>query len=149
MFFDFVLGTPTTGMMKNHFNKELIETRIDIEGFENGTKGWICHNLYIDDDVKVRGHCHNTGKYRGSTNWYCNIKVKLSRKIPVLFENLKKYNSRLVIQELGQFSFKINAIPNDSEKFISFNINNKLPFIDSFQFLIFSFHIPKFVSIWF
>ena len=68
MFFDFVLGTPTTGMMKNHFNKELIETRIDIEGFENGTKGWICHNLYIDDDVKVRGHCHNTGKYRGSTN---------------------------------------------------------------------------------
>ena len=39
------------------------------------------------------------------------------------------------MQELGKFGFKINIIPNELEKCISFSINNKLAFIDSFQFL--------------
>ena len=41
------------------------------------------------------------------------------------------------MQELGKFSFKINFIPNGLEKYMSFSfsINNKLSFIDSFQFL--------------
>ena len=38
------------------------------------------------------------------------------------------------MQELGKLKFTIN-IPNGLEKNISFNINNKLVFIDSFQFL--------------
>ena len=39
------------------------------------------------------------------------------------------------MQELGKFGFKINIIPNELEKYISFSINNKLAFINSFQFL--------------
>ena len=39
------------------------------------------------------------------------------------------------MQELGQFNFKINVIPNGMEKYMSLNINNKLVFIDSFPFL--------------
>ena len=35
------------------------------EDFENSSKCWICDNDYIDGDVKVRDHCHITGKYRG------------------------------------------------------------------------------------
>ena len=38
------------------------------------------------------------------------------------------------MQELGKFNFKINAITNRLEKYMNFNINNKLVFIDS-QFL--------------
>ena len=38
------------------------------------------------------------------------------------------------MQELGKLKFTIN-IPNGLEKNISFNINNKLVFIDSLQFL--------------
>ena len=49
--------------------------------------------------------------------------------------NLKKYYSHLIIQEVGKFNFKISVIPNDLEKYMSFNINNKLIFIESFQFL--------------
>ena len=26
------------------------------------TKCWICNNDYVDNDVKVRDHCHITGK---------------------------------------------------------------------------------------
>ena len=39
------------------------------------------------------------------------------------------------MQELGKFSFKINVIANGLEKDMSFNIYNKLNFIDSFQCL--------------
>ena len=39
------------------------------------------------------------------------------------------------MQELGKFSFKANIIPDWLEKYMSFSINNKLSFIDNFQFL--------------
>ena len=42
------------------------------------------------------------------------------------------------MQELETFNFKINVIPNGLEKYMSFNINNNLIFINSFQFLSFS-----------
>ena len=39
------------------------------------------------------------------------------------------------MQELDKFNLKISVIPNGIEKCMSFTINNKLSFIDSFQFL--------------
>ena len=66
----------------------------------------------------------------------CNINVKLNHKIPIVFHNLKNYDSNLIMQELGKFSFKINIISNRLEKYIGFRINNKVIFIDSFPSLI-------------
>ena len=115
-------------VMKKHFNK-------DNEDFDDSTKCWICDNDFIDIDVKVRDHCHITGKYRGSAHRDCNINVKLNYKIPVVIHNLKYYESHLIIQELGKFNLKINVIANGLEKYKSFSIKNKQSFIDSFQFL--------------
>ena len=42
------------------------------------------------------------------------------------------------MQELGKFNFEINVLSNGLEKCMSFSINNKSSFIDSFQFLSFS-----------
>ena len=39
------------------------------------------------------------------------------------------------MQELGKSNPKISVIPNGSEKYLSFTVNNKLSFIGSFQFL--------------
>ena len=39
------------------------------------------------------------------------------------------------MQELGKFNLKINIIANGLEKYMSLTINNKLSFVDSFQFL--------------
>ena len=39
------------------------------------------------------------------------------------------------MQELGKFNLKINVIQNRLEKYMRLTINNKLSFIDSFQFL--------------
>ena len=124
-----------SNMMKKYFNKELLMTKEDNEDFEDSTKCWICDNAYADGDVKVRDHCHITGKYRGSVHRDCNINVKLNHKIPVVFHNLKNYDSQFIMQELGKFNLKINVIPNGLEKYMSFSINNKLSFIDSFQFV--------------
>ena len=52
-----------------------------------------------------------------------------------MFHELRNYDSHLIMQELGKFSLRINVILNGSEKYTSFTINNKLSFIDSFQFL--------------
>ena len=62
--------------MKKHFNEELVITKKDNEDFENSTKWWICDNGYVDGDVRVRCHCHITGKDRCST--HRNLISKLS-----------------------------------------------------------------------
>ena len=125
-------------VMKNYFNKELVMTKDDNEDFENSTKYWICDNDYADGDVKVRDHCHITGKYRDSVHRDCNINLKLNQKIPTVFRNLKNYDSHLIIQDLGKFNVKENVVPNGLEKYMSFTYNKKLSFINSFQFLSFS-----------
>ena len=56
--------------------------------------------IYVHDDVKVRKHCHITGKFRKSAHRYCNIKVKLNHKLPLVFRNLKNCNSYLMMSEL-------------------------------------------------
>ena len=76
-------------VIKKHFYKEFVMTKEDNEGFKNSTKYCICDNDYIDKDVKVRDHCHITGKYRCSVHRDGNINLKLNHKIPIVFQNLK------------------------------------------------------------
>ena len=86
-----------SGVLKKHFNKELVMTKEDNENFKNSAKCWICDNGYIDNDVKVRDHCHITGQYRASAHRDCNINLRLNQKIPVVFRNLKNYDSYLIM----------------------------------------------------
>ena len=51
-----------------HFNKELVMTIENDEDFEKSTNWWICYNDFVNGDVKVKDHCHITGKYRGSAH---------------------------------------------------------------------------------
>ena len=90
---------------------------------------------YVDNDVKLRFHSHITGKYRASAQRDCNIKLKLNHKIPIVFHNLKNYDSHLIMQKLDKFNLKINVIPKELQKYLNFTINKKLSFIGTFQFL--------------
>ena len=73
-------------------------TKKDNEDFKNSNKCWICEKPYVAGDVKVKDQCHITGKYRGSGHWECTVNVKLNNKIPVLFHNLKNYDSHLIMK---------------------------------------------------
>ena len=53
------------------------------------TQCWICDNDYVDNDVKVRDHCHITGQCRRPAHRDSVINLKLNHKIPVVFHNLK------------------------------------------------------------
>ena len=107
----------------------------------------------------VRDHCHITGKFRGAAHNVCNLKLKVSpflTQIPVVFHNLKVYDSHLIMQEISKIEenneseklkgynmHKFSCIPNNAEKYINFNLGH-LRFIDSVQFLLSS--IDKLVS---
>ena len=102
-------------LWENHFNKELVITKVSHKDFENSTKYWICDNDFVDGDVKVRDPCHITGKHRGYARRYCNTNFKLNHIIPIVFQKLKNYDPYLITEKLGNFNFKVNAIPNRLE----------------------------------
>ena len=83
----------------------------------------------------MRDHCHITGKYRGAAHWSSNINLKISKKVPVIFRNLRGYDSHLIFGELGKFNCKVSEIPNGLEKYLSFALNNNIVFIDSMLFM--------------
>ena len=123
-------------MIKKHFNKNLIMSAEE-ERFQLTNSCWICDESSDDEDDKARDHCHITGKYRGAAHWDCNINLKLSKKIPVIFHNLRGYDSHLIIKEIIKFDVKVSVIPNGLEKYMAFRINKNLIFIDSMQFFEF------------
>ena len=133
----------STDVMKKYFSKELVMTKKDNEDFKNYFSCWIYDNDYVDNNVKVRDHCHITGKYRGSAHRDCNINLNLNQKISVVFSQPKNYDSHLIMQKIRKFNLKINVIPNGLEKYMSSTVNNKLSFIDSFQFLTFPLKIKN------
>ena len=95
----------------------------------------ICGKLIDNRDNKVRDHCHITGKYRGVAHYSCNINLKIRKKVPVIFHNLKGYDSHLIFKELSKFNAKTSVIPNGLEKYMSFTLNRNLLFIDSMLFM--------------
>ena len=81
------------------------------EKFERSNIFWICDKL-IDFGDKDRDHCHITGKYRGAAHRSCKINLKISKKVFVIFHNLKGYDSHLIFKELSKFNCKVSVIPN-------------------------------------
>ena len=68
----------------------------------------------------MRDHCHITGEFRGAAHWSCNINLQLTKKVPVIFHNLRGYDNHLIFCELKNFDVKISVIPNGLEKYVAF-----------------------------
>ena len=91
-------------IMKKEFNKPLRMTKADEDDFQKADECHICNKKYTDKDTRVRDHCHITGKYRGSSHQECNLQLKVNPdelKIPVIFHNLRGYDSHFIMQEIG------------------------------------------------
>ena len=148
-------------VVKTKFNKPLIMTDEDEANLEAMNHCHICGNKYTDKDVRVRDHCHITGKFRGSAHQECNLKLRIKPedlKVLVIFHNFRGYDSHFIMQQMGEIAkkhaytnkkrekqdFDINAIPNNMEKYMTFMLRKHLKFIDSFQFM--STSLDKLVS---
>ena len=121
--------------MEKHFNKNLVMTVEEKKIFQLSNKGWICDKLFDIVDEKVRDHCHISGKFRGAAHFGCNANLKISKKVPVIFHNLRRYDSHLIIKEISNFDVKVDVIRNGLEKYMAFTKNRNLVFIDSMQFM--------------
>ena len=77
--------------MKKQFNKE--------GQFQSSNTCWICKKFIDDDDEKVRDRCHVTSKFRGT--------AQLTKNVPVIFHNLRVYDSHLIFCELNKFDVKL------------------------------------------
>ena len=94
---------------KNNFNKVTLA-------------GFVKHSLMMTMK-KRRNHCHVTGKFRGTAHWSWNINLQLTKKFPVIFHNLRGYDSHLIFNELKNVDVKIHVIPNRLEKFFKQKLN--------------------------
>ena len=77
---------------------------------------WICKKIIDNDEEKVRDHCHVTDKFRGTAHWNCNINLQLTKKVPVIFHNLRGYDSHLIFHEINKFDVKTDVISHGLEK---------------------------------
>ncbi|KAK3723060.1 hypothetical protein QZH41_008526 [Actinostola sp. cb2023] len=129
--------------------KDILMTEENRKDYDNAVDCFICNQKLKED--KVRDHDHLTGKYRGAAHAVCNLNYRIPKHIPVVFHNLAGYDAHLFIKSLGFSEGKIDCIPNNEEKYISFKkeivvgtwikdgktmyIKRELRFIDSFKFM--------------
>jgi hypothetical protein len=107
----------------------------------------------LRDNPKVHHHDHVTGDFLEAFCRNCNLNLKPKRVsnkhtdeatankffMPVVAHNLRGYDSHLIIQHFkSSFAKKksnnITVIPNNTEKFLSFQIGS-FRFVDSLLFL--------------
>ena len=139
------------GIVNERFNKPLKMTENEELCFKLMDKCHICGEKYTDKDVRVRDHCHVAERFRGSAHQECNLKLRIKLediKIPVIFHNLRGYDSHFIMQQIGEIAknhayknkkekeqpLKINIIPNNMEKYMAFMLGKHLVCLDSFQF---------------
>jgi hypothetical protein len=91
-------------------------------------------------NYKVQNHCMKTGEFKGAAHAACNINNFNNNFLPVVFHNLRGYDSHLIVKQGfdllndTQETEKIDVLANSGEKFMTFSIG-KLKFIDSCQFM--------------
>ena len=86
-------------------------TEDEEQQFNASTKCYLCGVDYNNDDIKVRYHDHLTGSYRGSAHQRCNLQYSFKNyKVPVIFHNLKGYDSHLIIKAFNTKIFSIDCI---------------------------------------
>ena len=128
--------------MRKHFRKPLVMSDDEEDTFKAAEVCHICGEQYEEKDVRVRDHCHVTGKYRGCAHQDCNLKLELNPnnvKILVIFHNRRGYDAHFIMQAIGKISkeqnLSINCIPNNRERYMAFMLGNNFVFLDSFQFM--------------
>ena len=134
--------------------KKLVMKNSDHRNHRKATHCHICEGELVND--KVVDHCHFTGRYRGAAHRKCNLEFSTPKFFPVIFHNLSGYDSHLFIKKMGVSEGKIDCIPLNDEKYISFTkeivvekfmkkeddgkekevqIKRTIRFIDSFRFM--------------
>ena len=105
-----------------------------------------------DDDnkkyLKVRDHCHYTGKYRPAAHSTCSLRYKIPKEVTTVFHSGSTYDYHFIVKELAEeFEKHFECLVENTEKYITFSvpikkgldngksITYKIKFIESFRFM--------------
>ena len=72
--------------------KKMIYGKEEKRVYKNELQCYICQREFDSEDkklVKVRDHCHLTGRYRGAAHSECNLAIRTPKFVPVVFHNLE------------------------------------------------------------
>ena len=72
---------------------------------------------------------------KGAAHWNCNLNLQSTKIVPVIFHNLRGYDSHSIFHELKKFDVSIDVIPNRLKKNMASILNENLVFIGSMQFM--------------
>jgi len=84
----------------------------------------MCNGNFESKNKKVIHHDHINGQYLATICNKCNLQLQYKRFIPIYLHNLKGYDSHFIVPNLskyGQNCDDVGCIPNNEEKYISFN----------------------------
>ena len=107
-------------------------TNKDEEIYNDSQICWICKEKLKTD--KARDHCHVTGKFRGAAHNKCNLKLRINKKLPIIFHNLRGYDGHIIFKELNNFDVDTSVIPKRIDEYMSIIVNRQITLIDSLQF---------------
>ena len=88
---------------------------------------FLCKKTFFEDVknnyIKVRDHCHYTGKYRGAAHKICNLMYNTPRKMPVVFHNGSSYDYHFIIKGLAEeYDGDFECLGENKEKYITFSV---------------------------
>ena len=122
-------------IINNYFNKKLKMSLDDVKRYQNSQICWICNEKLNKDKHKERDHCHVTSKLKGDVHKKCNLKLRIPRKLLIIFHNLEGYDGHIIFKELNNFNdINIQVIPKTSETYMSIIVNRNIIFLNSNQF---------------
>jgi len=94
-----------------------------------------CNRDFTIDRRKIRHHCHVTGKYIAPICQVCNLQLKYWKsKEHFLYHVFSTITVHMIIKHLHSKNAKITVIPNNTKKYIGFQIDG-IQYLDSFKFL--------------
>ena len=123
------------GLMKHieNTNIPMMLSEEDELNFKQATKSFICKESWRK--IRVRDHCHLTGKYRGAAHSNCNLQLQYSNQVPIFCHNLGGYDTHLIMHHLAKYKhLNLTSTPKNKEKYISFSVGSAR-FLDSLNFM--------------
>ena len=124
-----------SSIMKRTVPMELEED--DLVKFNSTSLCYICGKTISSSEIKVRDHCHFTGKFIGATHQYCNLQRRKKYKIPIYAHNFSGYDSHFLVQAISQseeYLPNLSAMAYNSQKFRSISLGC-FRFLDSMHFI--------------
>ena len=95
-----------------------------------------CNKPFEDGEIRVRDHCHVTGRFRAALHQVCNLRVRQTKHLHVFIHNFRGYDSHLILRGFRDHpEMELSIVAQSMEKYLAVRWGKDISFKDSFQFM--------------